>query len=327
MHRRTFPLVLDRKEGNKGKVKGKKPCSPITLITGRSPLTTNLKAKVECRACGRKGQWANHLECTMSATASSSQSATRTARMTVQACPSSQTSESKTCFVLFDDGDGPTAYMARKEVPLPAPSRQTLLTREQRIPQLLTEQWMTMTTPGLKKQTTDTAGASSSRWIPISVLLRDYPKQNSSLTKSKKVPELMSEFLHWAQKHYRIDPATSTLEPKQPEPSSHVVCMEGRKEFSRKGSAARFIQTTCKKCGALRSEERERDVIHNRIPSVVLIDTRTTEVAMRISGRHIASIAEHTSILFHAKFTTNADGLVRVHRRPQLAKKPSGIAY
>ena len=110
----------------KGKAKGKYSVRPsyLPLEDSRRRLT-DVKAERECRACGREGHWADDRACTMSSTATSSQNATRSGRMTVQGRPSSQTPKSKTCFLLFDDGDDLNAFMTNKEVPLLA--RQTLL--------------------------------------------------------------------------------------------------------------------------------------------------------------------------------------------------------
>ena len=44
------------------------------------------------------------------------------------------------------------------------------------------------------------------------IVLRDHPKQVISLAKAKIVPPNMREFLSWAQRHYRIDVATSTVQ-------------------------------------------------------------------------------------------------------------------
>ena len=254
----------------------------------------DLKAKTECRACGRKGHWANDRECTMSSTRSSSQNATRTARMTVRF-------KSKTCYIFFNDADDPTAFMASKEVSLPALVRQTHLTpRAADIP--ITDLTMNDDDDPRSKEADHrhcwskqfTTGAC--RGMKWGVVLGDFPKHVFPLVKSKKVPEHLSEFFYWGQKHYFIDAVTSTLEGKQPEPSSHEVCVGGCKEFSLTGSTDRFIRTTCKICGT----------VHNKIPRNVLINTRTTEVVMRIPGSFIASIAEHTFVLFHTEFTMDS---------------------
>ena len=90
----------------------------------------------------------------------------------------------------------------------------------------------------------------------LEIVLRDHPKQVVSLAKAKSAPANMREFLSLAQKHYRIDVASSTVERKTGEPMSAAPCPGGCKDFSRKGSNARRIRETCKICGTVRSEER-----------------------------------------------------------------------
>ena len=53
----------------KGKGKGQISCSTVTSVIGGS---SELKAKTKCRACGRKGPWANDRECARSSSCSSS---------------------------------------------------------------------------------------------------------------------------------------------------------------------------------------------------------------------------------------------------------------
>ena len=94
------------------------------------------------------------------------------------------------------------------------------------------------------------------RGMLYGLVVRDYPKQVVSLAKAKSVPTNMREFLSWAQRHYRIDVTASTVERNTGEPVSAGPCPGGCKDFSRKGSNARFIGMTCKVCGTVRSEER-----------------------------------------------------------------------
>ena len=83
------------KEKGKGKGKGNStgrcPVRPSHLsLEDRRRRLKELKAKTECRACGRKGHWAHDRECAMSPSNSSSQNQTRTARMTTQQHHSNQ---------------------------------------------------------------------------------------------------------------------------------------------------------------------------------------------------------------------------------------------
>ena len=93
------------KEKGKGKGKGKKkgryPVRPSHLsVEGRRRRLKELKAKTECRACGRKGHWAHDRECAMSSSSSSTQKRTRTARMSTRQHLSNR-SESRLECVLF----------------------------------------------------------------------------------------------------------------------------------------------------------------------------------------------------------------------------------
>ena len=97
-------LSFGKHKGNgKGKAKGKgkgryllEP-SHLSLENLRRRLK-ELKAKTECRACGRKGHWANDRECAMSLS-SSTQNQTRTARMATRQQLTNQPSES--CWSVF----------------------------------------------------------------------------------------------------------------------------------------------------------------------------------------------------------------------------------
>ena len=88
------------------------------------------------------------------------------------------------------------------------------------------------------------------------IVLRDDPKLVASLTKAKRVPANMREFLSCAQRHYRIDVTASTVERKTGGLASVGACPGGCKEFSHRGSNAQFIRLTCKICGTVRKEER-----------------------------------------------------------------------
>ena len=116
----------------KGKSKGRYPIRPSHLsLEGRRRRLRELKAKTECRACGRKGHWAHDRDCAMSPSSSSSQNQIRTARVTTPQHLSNQANQVGMSFVLNDDSDDPdtSAYIVGQNVPLPTESaRQTLLT-------------------------------------------------------------------------------------------------------------------------------------------------------------------------------------------------------
>ena len=81
-------LSLGKEKGKgkgKGKSKGRYPVRPSHLsLEGRRRRLRELKARIECRACGRKGHWAHVRECAMSPSSLSSQNESRTARMTTK---------------------------------------------------------------------------------------------------------------------------------------------------------------------------------------------------------------------------------------------------
>ena len=110
------------KEKGKGKSKGKDrgtyPVRPSHLsLKDRRRRLRELRAKIECRACGRKGHRAHDRECAMSPSSSSTQSQTRTARMTTQQHLSNKT---KKIGILSDYSDEPdtSANMVGQNVPL-----------------------------------------------------------------------------------------------------------------------------------------------------------------------------------------------------------------
>ena len=65
-----------------------------------------------------------------------------------------------------------------------------------------------------------------------------------------------SELFSWAQRHYRIDVTAYTVERKAGDPTPVGPCRGGCKDFTDKGTNARFIRMTCKICGSIRNEER-----------------------------------------------------------------------
>ena len=113
---------------NKGESKDKYPVRPSYLsLEVRRRRLMDLKAKTECRACGRTNHWVSDRGCAMSsATSSYAPSVIRTARMTVHERHLPRTRNAHTCFVLADDGedgDPSNAFTA-----LPALFRRTPLT-------------------------------------------------------------------------------------------------------------------------------------------------------------------------------------------------------
>ena len=87
-----------------------------------------LKAKTECRACGRKGHWTHDREYAMSCSSSSIQTNSSYVDTTTSVQPSEQVG---VCFVLNDYSDDPdtSGYMVGQNVPLPPESaKQTPMT-------------------------------------------------------------------------------------------------------------------------------------------------------------------------------------------------------
>ena len=121
-------LSFGKKKGKgkgKGKSQGRYPVRPSNLsLEDRRRRLSELKAKAEYRACGRKGYWAHDRECAVSPSSSSAQNQTRTARMTTQQHLSDQAKKVGMCFVLNDYSDDPatSAYMVGQNVPLPRES-------------------------------------------------------------------------------------------------------------------------------------------------------------------------------------------------------------
>ena len=116
------------KEKGKGKGKGRYPGRPSHLsLEDRRRRLKELKAKTECRACGRKGHWANDRECAMSSSSSSTQNQARTARMATRQRLHNQESQKGICFVLNEYSDDPdtSAYMVGQNVPLPTEKDRT----------------------------------------------------------------------------------------------------------------------------------------------------------------------------------------------------------
>ena len=107
--------------------------------------------------------------------------------------------------------------------------------------------WTTMTKYGRSKPNAGQDGIKRSRAetypaMLYGVLLCDNPKEVVSLTKAKRVPKNMREFLSWARRHYRIDVTASTGERKTCGRASVGACPGGCKKFSRKGFERAFHQ-------------------------------------------------------------------------------------
>ena len=92
------------------------------------------------------------------------------------------------------------------------------------------------------------------------IVLRDCPKQVVSLAKAKCVATNMREFLSCAQKHYRIDVTTSTVERKTSGPASAGTCPGGCKEFSHTRLARAFRQVNVQD---LRYRSEKKNVIRS----------------------------------------------------------------
>ena len=135
MYKLTFPSDKT-KEQVKAKARARADtlfdCRILSLEDRRRRLR-ELKANTECRACGRKGNWAHDRECAMPPSSSSSQNQSRTDRMMRRQHLSNQVKQVGMCFVLNDYSDDPdtSAFMVGQNVPLPKESaRQTPLTSD-----------------------------------------------------------------------------------------------------------------------------------------------------------------------------------------------------
>ena len=181
----------------KGKSKGRYPVRPSHLsLEDRRRRLKELKAKTECRACGRKVHWAHGRECATS----SAQNQTHTARMSTRQHLSSQPKQVGMCFVLNDYSDDPdtSAYMVGQNVLLPSESvKQTPLTPtasaavdvkkggtfEDHAMDDNDEPWLSETDQrtGWNKE----FKSGTYRGMLYGIVLRDYPKQVETLAKAK----------------------------------------------------------------------------------------------------------------------------------------------
>ena len=106
----------------KGKGKGRYLVRPSHLsLEDRRRRLKELKAKTECRGCGREGHWATDRECAMSSSSSSTENQTRTARMATRQQVTNHANQAGVCFVLneYSDDLDTSAYMVGQNVPLP----------------------------------------------------------------------------------------------------------------------------------------------------------------------------------------------------------------
>ena len=226
-----------------------------------------LKAKTECRACGRKGHWANDRECAMSPSNSSSQNQTRTARMATRQQLTNQANQAGMCFVLNEYSDNPdtSAYMVGQNVPLPTEATEHIPLTPTASAAVDIKDTATFNDHAMddNDETWATEADHRTGWNKTfkngtyrgmlhGIVLRDYPKQVVSLAKTNSVPTNMCEFLSWEQRHYRIDVTASSVERK----TGLLASAGGCKEYSRQGSNAHFVRLTCKFCGTVQREER-----------------------------------------------------------------------
>ena len=145
---------------------------------------------------------------------------------------SNRANQDGVCFVLNDNSDQPdtSAYVNH-------------------------EPWLSETDHRTGWNNTFKSGAY--RGMLYGIVIRDYPKLVVSLVEGKSVPANMREFsLSLAPRTYRIDVTAPTVETQSGEPTSAGPCPGGWKDFTHKGSNARFIRMTCKICGTVRNEER-----------------------------------------------------------------------
>ena len=70
------------------------------------------------------------------------------------------------------------------------------------------------------------------RGMLYGIVLGNHPKQVVSLAKANSVSTNMRGFLSWAQRHYRIDVTTSTVDRKTGGLASAGACPGGCKDFS-----------------------------------------------------------------------------------------------
>ncbi len=107
-------------------------------------------------------------------------------------------------------------------------------------------------------------------------VLHDHPSYYVKVYKQKSLPKEISEFVQWVDKYYDVNKETMEITARtrvQLTPRGHVAasahgaagssssgiprpCPGGCDNFHRKGSSARYIRTTCLRCGNVTQEER-----------------------------------------------------------------------
>ena len=121
---------------------------------------------LECRACDRKGHWANDRQCAMSSFSSSTQNQTRTVRMATRRHLTNRANQAGVCFVLNEYCDDPDTsafwlvktYFCRQKRPNRFPQSTS---RTQ--PLSTIAPWPTTTNRGRPKPITGQDGTTRSR--------------------------------------------------------------------------------------------------------------------------------------------------------------------
>ena len=198
----------------------------------------------------------------------STQNQTRTARMATRQDLSNQANQVGVCFVLNDYSDDPdtSAFLVGQNVPLPTESvKQTPFTPTAAAAVDIKkggifychamddndEPWLSKTDHRTCWNKEFKSGTY--RGMLYGIVLRDYPKH---VVLFRRVCRQTCVNFSLGHRNYRIDVTASIVERKTGEPTSAGPCPGGCKDFTHKGSNARFIRMTCKICGTVRSEER-----------------------------------------------------------------------
>ena len=209
------------------------------------PTTTPerfLKRKPSVELAVERGHWANDRECAMSSSSFSTQNQTRTTRMATRQQLTDRANQIGACFVLNEYSDDPdtSAYLVGQHVPLPGEATEQVPLTPTASATVDTKDTATFTARVMDDNdeiwTTEadhrtgwnkTLMSGTYRGMLYGILLHDHPKQVVSLTIAKSVTTNMREFLSWAQRHYRIDVTTSTVERKTGGMASTGTCRGG----------------------------------------------------------------------------------------------------
>jgi hypothetical protein len=234
--------LLAKKGKSKGK--GKYPIRPSNLtIADRKKKLQELKARTECKDCGRKGHWKGDKECTMR-----KQPAMHLAIKDREYDPS---------FNLADDGEGPSAAHMAVRV-RPPQEKPIAKAKAKPIPVLTDMQW---TFPedqippegGDRKFTT-----GSLRGKTFLDLTLEHPEQYFTTRKSKTLPTEAADYVKWVERYFVADEAALQLRlPGVRAPGAAAGSDCAHKDVHHKGSSARYIKTTCKTCNETWREERD----------------------------------------------------------------------